>query len=134
MYSQLVKELIHMAKENGATQKTIDDLLDRPLSFQERTEGSRATIYRDFVEGAFNLGEMIRIKRKHDDYSISNKMFDFSSNTINRLMQDGYNDAIESNKSRFGMEILKGAGIQENFEFSSPTQQMKPIFPTLFAF
>jgi NTE family protein len=112
MYSQLVKELIQLAKEHGATQKMIDDLLDRPIPVQERLEGARATKYRDGVEGAFNLGEILRVQRKHDDYSVSNKIFDFSSNTIKRLLLDGYNDTIDAINSRFGIEAVKGAGLE----------------------
>jgi predicted acylesterase/phospholipase RssA len=118
MYTQLVKELIQLAKDNGATPKMIDDLLDRPLPVQERLEGARATIYRDAVEGSFNLGEIIRIQRKHDDYSISNKIFDFSSNTIKHLIQDGHNDAVDYVKARFGIELVKAAGIQDEIDIS----------------
>ncbi|MDR3781790.1 MAG: patatin-like phospholipase family protein [Candidatus Nitrosotalea sp.] len=112
MYSQLVKELIQLAKDHGATQKIIDDLLDRPIPVQERLEGTRATKYRDGVEGAFNIGEIIRVQRKHDDYSISNKIFDFSSNTINRLLQDGYNDTVDGITTLFGIEVVKAAGLE----------------------
>ena len=120
MYSQLVKELIQLAKDHGVTQKIVDDLLDRPIPFQERIEGVRGTTYRDGVEGAFNLGEIIRVQRKHDDYSISNKIFDFSSNTIRRLLQDGYNDTVDSAKALFGIEQVKAAGIQDKIDISSP--------------
>ena len=106
---ELIKELIKLAKDNGATQKMIDDLLDRPIPHQERLEGARGTTYRDGVEGAFNIGEIIRIQRKHDDYSISNKIFDFSSNTIKRLIQDGYNDAIDHIETRWGHKYLQEA-------------------------
>lgn len=119
MYSQLVKELIQLAKEHGATQTMIDDLLDRPIPVQERLEGIRGTTYRDGVEGAFNLGEIFRVQRKHDDYSISNKIFDFSSNTIQRLLQDGYNDAVDYVKTRFGMEVVKAIGLEIKKENSS---------------
>ena len=119
MYSRLVKELIQLSKEHGVTQKMIDDLLDRPLPNQERLEGARATTYRDGVEGGFNLGEIIRIQRKHDDYSISNKIFDFSSNTIKRLLQDGYNDGLDYIKTRFGIEMAKAAGLEIKKENSS---------------
>jgi NTE family protein len=112
MYSQLVKELIQLAKDHGATQKMIDDLLDRPIPAQERLEGVRGTSYRDGVEGAFNLGEIIRIQRKHDDYSISNKIFDFSSNTIKHLLHDGYKDTVDTIKERFGIELVKVTGLE----------------------
>src|SRR5574342_304291 len=111
-YTQLVKDLIKLSKERGATQKMIDDLLDRPIPGQERMEGGRGTRYRDGVEGAFNMGEIIRIQRKHDAYSISNKIFDFSSNTVKRLIQDGHNDALDYVKEHFGLEYVKAAGVQ----------------------
>jgi len=119
MYSQLVQELIQLAKNHGTTPKMIDDLLDRPIPVQERLEGVRATTYRDGVEGAFNLGEIIRVQRKHDDYSVSNKIFDFSSNTIKRLLQDGYNDTVDAIKVRFGIELVKATGLENKKENSS---------------
>ncbi|MGI0056712.1 MAG: patatin-like phospholipase family protein [Nitrosarchaeum sp.] len=111
-YTNLIKELIKLAKDNGANQKMIDELLDRPIPAQERLEGVRGTSYRDGVEGAFNMGEIIRIQREHDEYSVSNKIFDFSSNTIKRLIQDGYDDAVDYCKARFGIENIKAAGMQ----------------------
>lgn len=119
MYTNLIKELIQLAKDKGTTQKTIDDLLDRPIPGQERLEGVRGTTYRDGVEGAFNMGEIIRIQRKHDDYSISNKIFDFSSNTIKRLMQDGHNDAVDYIKDKHGIDLINAAGIQDEIDTSS---------------
>ena len=123
MYTQLVKELIQLARENGATQKMIDDLLDRPIPVQERLEGVKATTYRDGVEGAFNIGEIIRVQRKHDDYSVSNKIFDFSSNTIKRLLQDGYSDTVDTIKALFGLEQVKAAGIQDKIDISSSSNR-----------
>jgi hypothetical protein len=117
-YGQLVQELIQLAKDHGTTQKMIDDLLDRPLPFQERFEGVRSTNYRDIVEGAFNMGEIIRIQRKHDEHSISNKIFDFSSNTIKHLIHAGYSDALDYAKTRFGIEMVKAAVIQDKIDIS----------------
>ena len=119
MYTELVKDLIKLAKDHGTTQKMIDDLLDRPIPIQERLEGVKGTTYRDGVEGAYNIGEIIRIQRKHDDYSVSNKIFDFSSNTIKRLLQDGHNDAVDYIKARFGIENVNVFGIQDKIDTSS---------------
>lgn len=110
-YTQLVKDFIQLAKNNGATQKMIDDLLDRPIPTQERLEGSRATTYRDGVDGALNIGEIIRIQRKHDEHSISNKIFDFSSTTIKHLINAGYNDAIEYIQNHYDPKYLQEAGL-----------------------
>jgi predicted acylesterase/phospholipase RssA len=111
-YIGLVKKLIKTATDHGVKQKIIDDLLDQPIATQERMEGLRAVTYRDGVEGAVNIGEIIRIQRKHDEHSIANKIFDFSSNTIAQLLQNGYDDAVEQIKARYGVEYLKAAGMQ----------------------
>jgi NTE family protein len=47
------------------------------------------------VEGRFDLAEIIRIERKNDENTISDKSFDFSSGTIKQLMNDGYEDTID---------------------------------------
>jgi len=111
-FADLAKDIIKVAMSHGAKQKEIDDLLDRPIPTQERLEGVRGTTYRDGIEGALNLGEIIRVERKHDEYSISNKIFDFSSKTITRLLQNGYDDTTEQIGARFGAEYLKAAGMQ----------------------
>ena len=81
---------------------------------QERFIDIRATKYRDFVEGQLNLGEIIRIEREHDKYSVSNKVFDFTSNTINHLIQNGHDDVIDYLETRFSTEYLKNIGMQIN--------------------
>lgn len=111
-YIELAKKLIKTAKDHGTKQETIDDILDQPIPTQERFVGIKGTKYRDAIEGAFNLGEIIRVERKHDEYSISNKTFDFTSNTIKCLLQDGYDDTVDYIKTRFGSEYLKLLGIK----------------------
>jgi hypothetical protein len=111
-YMGLAKKLIKIARDHGVKQKIIDDLLDQPIATQERMEEVRAVTYRDAIEGAFNIGEVIRIEKKHDEHSIANKMFDFSLNTIKQLLQEGYDDVVNWGKARFGVEYLKAAGMQ----------------------
>jgi len=125
-YVSLAKKLIKIGRDHGVKQKIIDDLLDQPIATQERMEGVRAVMYRDMVEGALNIGEVLRIQRKHDEHSIANKIFDFSSNTIKHLMQNGYDDAVESIKARFGVEKLKAAAMQYNETAISTRQIQEP--------
>jgi NTE family protein len=47
------------------------------------------------VEGRFDIAEIIRIERKNDEHTISDKIFDFSSGTIKQLIKDGYEDTID---------------------------------------
>jgi len=46
----------------------------------------------DILTGQFEIGKIIRVNRKNDEYTISNKIFDFSSKTINELKESGYNN------------------------------------------
>ncbi|MGI0058037.1 MAG: hypothetical protein ACREAK_11780, partial [Nitrosarchaeum sp.] len=112
VYQELVNNLIKTAREHGVKQDIIDNILDQSVSTQERFIGVKANTYRDMVEGALNIGEIIRIERKHDEYSISNKIFDFSSNTIKHLKQTGYDDVVDYFKKCYGLEYLTSIGLQ----------------------
>lgn len=41
---------------------------------------------------------MARLERKNDSHTISNKTFDFTKNTIHRLIQDRYEETKEQMK------------------------------------
>jgi hypothetical protein len=111
-YVEFAKKIIKVAREHGVSQKVIDDLLDQPISNQDRLVGVRAVTYRDGIEGMVNIGSVIRFQRKHDDHSISNKIYDFSSNTIRRLEQNGYDDVVDYVKANFGSQVLAAVGLQ----------------------
>ena len=51
--------------------------------------------YKQILEGSFDIGEIIRIERKNDEHTISDKTFDFSYGTITRLLENGYEDTIK---------------------------------------
>jgi hypothetical protein len=59
-------------------------------------------IYQDLIKNKFNLKVEIKIERKDDIDTISNKVFDFSPNTISRLIIEGIYDTlhclVEKNK------------------------------------
>ena len=46
------------------------------------------------IEGRFDIDHIIRIERKNDEHTISDKTFDFSSGTITQLLKDGYADTM----------------------------------------
>ena len=48
--------------------------------------------YSDIVLGQYEIGRVIRVNRKNDQYTVSNKIFDFSSKTIKQLRESGYNN------------------------------------------
>ena len=91
-YVDLVWDLIKIAKENGIK----DDAINKLLNDQTKYHGYslRPRQYRQIVEGRYDIGEIIRIERKNDEHTISDKTFDFSSGTIAYLLANGYEDTI----------------------------------------
>jgi NTE family protein len=47
------------------------------------------------LEGRFNIDKIVRIERKNDGNTISNKIFDFSGGTLRQLRENGYREAID---------------------------------------
>jgi hypothetical protein len=112
-FVDLSKKLIDIAKSHGVKQAVIDDLLDDRPASHGRLHGIKPLQYRNLVEGQFNIGEVIRIERKHSEHETSKKIFDFSSNTIKQLLQDGHDDVMEYISTKFGREYLKAANMQQ---------------------
>jgi predicted acylesterase/phospholipase RssA len=65
---------------------------DNVLLSTKRT-GERRTI-QDLIKNRFELKVEFKIERKDDIDTISNKIFDFSSDTIHRLIEEGIKDAL----------------------------------------
>ncbi|MFL6461085.1 MAG: DUF3734 domain-containing protein, partial [Nitrososphaeraceae archaeon] len=54
--------------------------------------------YDDLLKARVDVDFVVRLERKNDSHTISNKIFDFSENTIRQLIQDGYNETKEQMK------------------------------------
>jgi predicted acylesterase/phospholipase RssA len=91
-YINMVRELIKIAGDHGVKKDVIESFLDKQAHSKHRTEKPRK--YRDLIEGQFAIDKIVRIDRKNDPNTISNKIFDFSYGTLNDLRKAGYMDAI----------------------------------------
>jgi len=91
-YIDLVRDLIKTAKENGVKDNVITGLLNQQTKYHGQVLKPRR--YREIVEGRFDIDRIIRIERRNDENTISDKTFDFSCGTINKLLNDGYEDTI----------------------------------------
>jgi predicted acylesterase/phospholipase RssA len=91
-YIDLVRDLIRMARGNGAKDKDIIDLLNKRTKYHGLSWKPRQN--KEIVEGRFDIEHIVRIERKNDEHTISDKTFDFSSGTIAQLLKDGYADAM----------------------------------------
>ena len=103
-YVDLARELIKLAKDRGAKDDDINALLDRKtmnhgLAFKTRK-------YSDIIIGQFEIGKIIRINRKNDEHTISNKIFDFSSKTINMLRETAYNNTLDFSDLEYQGELF----------------------------
>jgi NTE family protein len=87
----LVRSLIKVTKEHGIEKNVIKSLLDQKTRFHGKF--IKPGRFLDIVEGRFQIDDIIQVNRKNDEHTISNKIFDFSLETINLLFEERYNDA-----------------------------------------
>ena len=57
--------------------------------------------YSDILVGQYEIGNVIRVNRKNDEHTISNKIFDFSSKTIKQLRESGYKNITDLTDVKF---------------------------------
>ena len=114
-YVGLIRELIKLAEELGANDDVINNLLNQKIKTHGELIKTRS--FRDILEGRFQIDEIIRVDRKNDEHTISNKTFDFSSETIKLLLERGYNDAHDE-FNEYRNQLMKTA--EEQVNESSP--------------
>lgn len=90
-YVDLVKELTRIAKEAGAKDEAITNLMNQRTRYHGIS--LRPRLYKEIIEGRFDIKEIVRLERKNNDNTISDKTFDFSDGTITQLIKDGFEDA-----------------------------------------
>jgi predicted acylesterase/phospholipase RssA len=103
-FVDLARELIKIAKDNGVK----DDVINRLLESKTMNHGMaiRPRKYSDILIGQYEIGKVIRVNRKSDQYTISNKIFDFSSKTIKQLKESGYNNTLDLSDVEYRGELL----------------------------
>jgi len=77
--------------DNGIPEEDIDNILNLEVSSKKRDGKPRA--YRDLLDGRFNISKLWHIERKDDSDAIFGKFTDFSSRSIDNLIEEGENDA-----------------------------------------
>jgi NTE family protein len=98
-YVDLARKLIKIAKDHGAKDDIINDLLNSNTMNHGLAMKSRK--YSDILVGQFEIGNIIRINRKNDENTISNKIFDFSPRTIKHLRESGYSNSMDLSDVEF---------------------------------
>ena len=91
-YIDLVKRFKNLAERRGASTKEINYILDGYAS-SKNTQGETRKL-QELLEGRFRLTKVVRIDHKDDGNDVSKKIFDYSYKTIEKLMNDGYQDTL----------------------------------------
>jgi hypothetical protein len=103
-FVDLARELMKIAKENGVKDEVVNAVLDRKT--MNHSHVIRPRKYSDILVGQYEIGKVIRINRKSDHYTISNKIFDFSPKTIKKLRESGYNNTLDLSDVEYRGELF----------------------------
>jgi NTE family protein len=91
-YVNLIEKLISLGDNDEIIKEKIERILDGYTSRRFITEKIKKNI--DILKNTFKIVKVVQIQRKDDSDSISGKLTDFTSETINKLIQDGYEDTL----------------------------------------
>jgi len=97
-YVNLIEKLIGLGDDDELIKEKIEKILDdyTPRRFIT-ARGSITGEFKkniDILKNTFQIVKEVKIQRKDDDNSVSGKLADFTVETINKLMHDGYEDAL----------------------------------------
>jgi hypothetical protein len=96
-FATFAKSLIELAEESGASKEALQRILDEKTKGVYLVTGEHVR-YDDLLKARVDVDFVVRLERKNDTHTISNKTFDFSATTIHQLIQDGYNETKEQMK------------------------------------
>ena len=111
-YVSIIKSLIKLAKDNKIGMTLVDNILEQQALTRNFMTGKHST-YGDLIKNMVSVDLVIRIERKNDIDTIANKIFDFSSATIQQLIKDGYQEALDQ-----ATKILRQWDLERHNEIS----------------
>ena len=111
-YVDIIKSLIKLAKDNKIRRNLVDNILQQQALSRNFMTGKHGT-YADLIENMVSVDLVVRVERKNDIHTISNKTFDFSRATIQQLIKDGYEEAMDQ-----GTKILRQRDLERHNEIS----------------
>jgi hypothetical protein len=93
-FIRLAKNLIKLAEENGVNKEVLQMALREETKAVYLATGKHWR-FEDLIKANVDVDFVVRLERKNDSHTISNKTFDFSKATIQQLIQDGYQETKE---------------------------------------
>ena len=111
-YVTIIKNLIKLAKDNKIREALVDNILQQQALSKNFMTGKHST-YGDLIKNMVSVDLVVRIERKNDIHTIANKTFDFSRATIQQLIKDGYEEALDQ-----GTKIVRQWDLERHNEIS----------------
>jgi NTE family protein len=96
-FIRLAKSLIKLSEENGVSKGALRKVLKEETKAVYLATGKHFT-HEDLLKANVDVDFVVRLERKNDSHTVSNKIFDFSKTTIQQLIQDGYQETKEQMK------------------------------------
>jgi NTE family protein len=96
-FIRLAKSLIKLSEENGVSKGALRKVLKEETRAVYLATGKHFT-HEDLLKANVDVDFVVRLERKNDSHTVSNKIFDFSKTTIQQLIQDGYQQTKEQMK------------------------------------
>ena len=91
-YVNLIERLISLGERDEVIRDRINKILEEYTTRRFSTEEVKKNL--DILKNTFKIVKVVQIQRTDDNDSISGKMGDFTFETINKLIQDGFHDAL----------------------------------------
>ena len=88
----LIERLISLGDRDEVIRDRINKILEEYTARRFSTEEVKKNL--DILKNTFKIVKVVQIQRSDDNDSISGKMGDFTFETINKLIQDGFHDAL----------------------------------------
>ena len=102
-YIELIKQTRNIALNNFKTEsekskfiKEVDEFLN--VEAKSKTRSGKQRKYKELIKGRFELTKIIRIERRDNLDAIYSKFADFTSETIDELIEQGKKDTLEQIK------------------------------------
>lgn len=91
-YVNLIERLISLGNDNAELKDKINSILDENTPRRYFTETYRKNI--DILKNSFKVVKVVYLRRKDDRASISGKIGDFTAETIDKLIEEGYQETM----------------------------------------
>ena len=107
-FQMLANSLIKLAEVKGVSKESLQKILQKKIKTVNPITGQQLRC--DYLlKTRVDVDVVLRLERKNDSHTISNKIFEFSKTTIRQLLYDGYEETKPQLKG-----ILGGSGTKQD--------------------